>query len=81
MSDPQVVFRTRFTTSWVILLIAALLIVWDVYARQYDSGTISEVVLSWARSHPIVPFALGVIGGHLFWPQLEKSEDVKPGDK
>lgn len=81
MSDQQVVFKTRFATTWILVLVSALLIAWDLYARQYDSGTISEVTLTWVRAHPILPFALGILGGHLCWPQLEKSDDVKPGDK
>lgn len=74
MTDQQTVFNTRFTTAWVLLLIGAVLIVWDLYARQYDGGTISEVVLGSSRAHPIVLFGAGVLCGHLFWPQLANKE-------
>lgn len=46
------------------------LIGWDVYVVIVEpSATISAVVLGWAQHHPVVPFGLGVLGGHLCWPQ------------
>lgn len=57
-----------------ILIAAALLLIgWDVYvAANKDSGdTISEVLL-WVSKHPVLPFALGVVMGHLFWPQYRE---------
>lgn len=71
---PQATFNTRKTTTWAIIVITLLLIGWDLYARQADGGTISEVILTWARAHPAVPYAAGVVCGHLFWPQVVKSE-------
>ena len=67
-------FKTRFTTVWIIGVAAATLIGWDLYVWQVPNGTISEVVLGWARLHPIVPFLFGVLMGHLFWPQVETKE-------
>ena len=56
-----------------ILLIAAsvLLIAWDIYVAVAPpkGDTISEIVLHIATHHPIIPFAIGVICGHLFWSQ------------
>jgi len=62
---------------WTIFFIggtALLLIAWDVYVAFFnktpnDRDTISGIVLGWARKHPVVPFAFGVLMGHLFWSQ------------
>lgn len=72
MSSEQVDFKTRWQTSWILVAIIVLLIAWDVYAGFFTAGagdTISEVTLFWARRHPIVPFIVGGINFHLFWPQ------------
>ena len=53
----------------VIVVITALIIVYDVWAvaKGYE-WTISSTLLSAARDWPIIPFALGVLSGHLFFP-------------
>lgn len=39
-----------------------------------ESGdTISEVTLAFAQRHPALPFSVGVVAGHLFWPQRVRS--------
>lgn len=38
-------------------------------------STISRVVLDGACKHPIIAFAMGVLCGHLFWPQRPAYED------
>lgn len=76
MSQPQIDFKTRQSTVWIIGLVAAVLVAWDAYAAFATAGagdTISEVVLTAVKAHPIVPFLAGVLCGHLFWPQLERS--------
>ena len=62
---------TRWWTITVLLSASAALILWDIYVAATPPGgdTISEIMLGWARKHPIVPFALGVLMGHLFWSQ------------
>lgn len=62
-------YKTNFKTTWIIIVVAVVLIAWDLYARKYPGGTISEVILSGARSHPVLPFLSGVLCGHLFWFQ------------
>lgn len=64
-------FDTRFKTTWIVALIAVALGLWDLYARNYPGGTVSEVMLSSARHNPILPFLFGVLCGHLFWPQID----------
>jgi hypothetical protein len=34
-----------------------------------QGGTISEVTLAFAQDHPVVGFIIGVVCGHLLWPQ------------
>lgn len=65
---------TRKITIGLLLVVAVLLIVWDVYvANNTPTGdTISEITLLAASKHPVIPFAFGVICGHLFWPQFKK---------
>lgn len=62
--------HTRMTTLWVIGVAAVVIGAWDLYARREPGATVSEVVLNAALRHPLVPFMLGVLMGHLFWPQL-----------
>ena len=67
-------------TVWIIVATAALLIGWDIFVAVTPQGgdTISEVLLTFARRHPALPFAFGVLMGHLFWPQqiiCEKCEE------
>ena len=65
---------TKFTTTWVIGLLAAVLIGWDVYAAMSATvPTVSAVSLRVAMQHPVLPFLAGVIAGHLFWPQQVKT--------
>lgn len=60
-------------TKTILILAGATLglVAWDVYVWLSPGGgdTISEVVLGWAKKTVVVPFAFGVLMGHLFWPQ------------
>ena len=62
---------TRKLTLWGLIAFVAILIVYDIaiYITPPSGDTISEVVLGLARQHPVIPFLLGVLGGHLCWPQ------------
>lgn len=62
---------TRTWTVWILITISLLLIGWDIYAAvtPEKGDTISRVILSTAEKHPILPFALGVLMGHLLWWQ------------
>lgn len=71
-------FTTKLKTTWIVAAISAILLAWDFYARRFDEGTISEVLLSSARSSPLMPFLFGVLMGHLFWPQMVNDNS---GDK
>jgi hypothetical protein len=59
-------------TISILIACALLLIGWDIYVavNKDDGDTISEVLL-WVGKHPVIPFAFGVVMGHLFWPQYK----------
>ena len=51
--------------------VAVLLVGFDVWlaTRNPPDATISRSIADWSLDHPIVPFAVGVVLGHIFWPQ------------
>ena len=63
-------------TVTVLLLLVAVVILggWDVVvaANARPGDTISEIVLEASLRRPIIPFVVGVVCGHLFWPQERK---------
>lgn len=65
----------RTATVVAMFACAALLIGWDVVVatNAVRGDTISEVTLAFARRYPVasvgVGLALGIVLGHLFWPQ------------
>ena len=60
---------SRKWTIAILVTAAAVLIGWDIYvAVASPPDTISLIVNGFAGDHPILPFGLGVIFGHLFWP-------------
>ena len=58
-------------TKYIILAAIVGLIGWDIYVAMtpVKGDTISEIMLTFAMSHPVIPFAFGVLFGHLFWSQ------------
>jgi len=65
---------SKMKTVAVVLGAVGLLIGWDiwVYLDPPEGDTISEIALSTAKDHPVLPLLIGVLAGHLFWPQREK---------
>lgn len=64
----------REWTIVVMSIAAGCLIVWDLYAafilpQPNEVDTISGVTLGWSKRIWAVPYAFGVLGGHLFWPR------------
>ena len=66
--------------QWTIVFIITAtlgLIGWDIYAflKGGSMVTISLVILGWSKDYPILPFAFGVLCGHLFVPiGIEKGD-------
>ena len=68
----------RIATIALLAVCGLALVVWDVYVTVIEpEATISAMTLAWAQRHPIVPFVIGVLGGHLCWPQ--RTECDRPG--
>ena len=64
------------TAAWVLTITVAS-IVFDLvmYWRHGWEGTISYLALTRSRRYPILPFVLGVLVGHLLWPQPEPPDE------
>lgn len=65
--------REAFTRATRTLVAGSviLLVAYDVVAVVLGGveATISRVVLGWSIEYPVVPFGVGIVCGHLFWPQ------------
>ena len=66
----------RKATKTLIPVLVALAIVYDIIAYWCGGvgATISRATLAWARNWPIIPLSVGVLCGHLFWPQPKEPE-------
>lgn len=60
----------RFGLSLLLLGVLASVWLFDLYAgvHQEPAQTVSATLLEWSRRWPMLPFAIGVLIGHLFWP-------------
>lgn len=60
-------------TAISMLVDAILLIAYDIYIEGWvgDSDTISKVFLSYAHDYPVIPFAWGLLTGHLLASQKD----------
>lgn len=63
-------------TGFVLLLMLALILGWDLYVvlrdQVYDN-TVSQWVYQTSREFLVLPFLAGVVIGHLIWP-IHKGE-------
>jgi len=57
-------------TGWFVILVTFGIIFYDTIIAVFGGpgSTISEVFLAFAWRHPFLPFAWGVLVGHLTWP-------------
>lgn len=64
---------------WILLFVTVFLIVWDiiVYVKVGSPATISVVILNWSKEYPVLPFAFGVLCGHLFFPIYVTKDRLK----
>ena len=67
-------FALRATTDFIAIALF-IIFAYDFYAvrRWGQGGTISAVLLKYAYKFPVVPFLIGFIMGHLFWPNVASS--------
>jgi len=61
--------NNKIITISCLFGVAALLIGWDLYVYFAGSNVdmITNVIWETSGKHPILPFSLGVLMGHLFW--------------
>jgi hypothetical protein len=62
----------RDATFYVLIATTTALAMYDLFAvlRAGPHSSISAVLYYVAKEHPIVPFVLGVLLGHVFWPNV-----------
>jgi len=78
------------TRTWTLIFMAVVIVAIAVYdtivaINGIPGDTISEITLAWGRRHPIavlcLGLALGIVLGHLFWPQTVYVEVPVPATK
>lgn len=55
-------------TGLVIVGFIVALLAFDLVMLMAGGATVSQTMNYWARTSPVIPFAFGVVAGHLFWP-------------
>lgn len=63
--------KTQKITRAVILVCILIAVGWDIHVawNAVPGDTISEMTLAFVMKHPTIPFLVGYVMGHLFWPQ------------
>jgi hypothetical protein len=61
---------------YILLSVTIGLIAWDIHlaTNPVQGDTISEIILKLAYQHPVLPFIVGILCGHFFWPQRVEKE-------
>jgi hypothetical protein len=59
----------RIITASLIVAVVVLGAIYDIIAAVVggQESTISVIVWNVSLKHPVIPFAVGVLCGHLFW--------------
>lgn len=67
--------KTHYMTMGVILLFAIGIIGWDLYVvkNEIKGDTVSALIYEASLKLSFIPYLIGVLMGHLFWPK-KKSE-------
>ena len=58
-------------TKFLIILVFIVIFIWDSIEMFFAAdlnATVSFAVYTISRQHPIIPFTIGVLCGHVFWP-------------
>ena len=58
-------------TKFLIILVFIVIFIWDSIVMFFAAdlnATISFAIYTISRQHPIIPFTIGVLCGHVFWP-------------
>ena len=60
-----------YVTKFLLILVFIVIFVWDSIIMFFAAdlnATISFAIYTISRQHPIIPFTIGVLCGHVFWP-------------
>ena len=62
----------RYLLAIALLLIVLAVGIWDVYvtAKGQQGETVSVVIHQWSLTYPVLPLLLGLVLGHVFWPNV-----------
>ena len=62
------------TAKLILLGMVVIVFFWDatVILMGRPEATLSAVLLQLTKDNPIIAFVLGVVVGHLFWPNFEQ---------
>lgn len=68
----RLTFNWRRVTKHALIALVAVVVVYDVYVILVGGpeASISRVTRDWAMHWQAVPFGVGIVTGHLFWPEL-----------
>lgn len=60
----------RIALAVGVHIVVGLVAAWDLAAAATGNPTlsVSHLTQAWARDNPVLPLAVGVVMGHLFWP-------------
>ena len=64
----------ELTAKLILLGLVIIVAFWDaaVLIMGRPEATISAVLLQLATDNPIIAFTMGVVVGHLFWPNFKQ---------
>lgn len=64
--------RPSFWIAIAFFVVIAAIAIWDTYAMFAPDRlkTVSSYALNWSLESPVLPFIVGVVVGHLFFPQF-----------
>ena len=64
----------ELTAKLILLGLVIIVAFWDaaVLIMGRPEATISAVLLQLAKDNPIIAFTMGVVVGHLFWPNFKQ---------
>ncbi len=70
--------KIKQITMLIIGLVVIALIGYDFYAIAVGGteASISHIVIVWSYKYPIIPFGMGVLIGHFFWP-IKKTKSIQ----
>jgi len=74
----------RTITIIIMAAVAAILIGWDIYVAVGNKvpnrrDTVSGITMGWSLKVWFLPYAVGVLGGHLFMPGVLLDRVTKQG--